>query len=274
MLDLLLYEKYTPDYLYSLMNDKNKITHKILEDLRSYGNEGKILSLELLDLSKDEFLSNIHLEELDRCLKNINYFKDNYIQIENISKTVFLDKDIFQENIINRLSVSTRTQIIGTRQSKKSTSVLIYLLHSFIFESDNCIVLCSDRVQSCKASMNRLSDMYKHLPSWMNNNAKISKTSISAGKSKIIINTLNENLCRGLNPNIVFIDSSDNIKNNITSIEQLMFSNTKIIVNDDRFNLINANKFDIVSNFDYLPKSKMSILSYIRSVYDRIKKYI
>ena len=159
--DRTLKKIFTPEIIEFLKNNKDQITGELLEELRSFGNPGKHLALEILDFPKDseqyyldsfgnritfngnrrlkkQFtkldLSPIHIEELTRCSEDIHYFKDNYVKIRTKSGVNFPEVRQYQNDFISLLN-SDEEGIVGLmgRQSSKSISTSIYLNHLIIF---------------------------------------------------------------------------------------------------------------------------------------------
>jgi hypothetical protein len=130
---------FKPEIIEFLKNNKDQITGELLEELRSFGNEGKHLALEILDFPKDseqyyldsfgnritfngnrrlkkQFtkldLSPIHIEELQRCADDIHYFKDNYVKIRTKSGVNFPEVRSYQNDFISLLN-SDEEGIVG-----------------------------------------------------------------------------------------------------------------------------------------------------------------
>lgn len=135
-----LKEIFASEIVEFLKNNKDQITGELLEELRSFGNEGKHLALEILDFQKDseqyyldsfgnrisfngnrqlkrQFtkldLSPIHIEELQRCADDIHYFKDNYIKIRTKSGVNFPELRKYQNDFINEIIPDENESVIG-----------------------------------------------------------------------------------------------------------------------------------------------------------------
>lgn len=135
-----LKEIFNTDIVEFLKNNKDQITGELLEELRSFGNEGKHLALEILDFSKDseqyyldsfgnritcngnrmlkkQFtkldLSPIHIEELQKCADDIHYFKDNYIKIRTKSGVNFPELRKYQNDFIDEIVPDENESVIG-----------------------------------------------------------------------------------------------------------------------------------------------------------------
>ena len=135
-----LKEIFKPEIIEFLKNNKEHITSELLQEMRSFGNEGKHLALEILDFQKDSeqyyldsfgnritFNGNrqlkkqftkldlypIHIEELTRCADDIHYFKDNYIKIRTKSGVNFPELRKYQNDFINEILPDENESVIG-----------------------------------------------------------------------------------------------------------------------------------------------------------------
>lgn len=135
-----LKEIFKPEIVDFLKNNKEHITSELLQELRSFGNDGKHLALEILDFPKDneqyyldsfgnrisfngnrrikkQFakldLAPIHIEELKRCSEDLHYFKDNYIQIRTKSGVNFPELRNYQNDFLDTILPDENESIIG-----------------------------------------------------------------------------------------------------------------------------------------------------------------
>lgn len=118
---------------------QNEITPELLEFLRSSGNEGKHLALEILDLPKNDnmnyldaagkeisFMSSknlkspdtvlqlapVHIQEIEKCKEDFKYFRDNYITIKTKSGLDFPEVRNYQERFIDSM-LSDKEEVVG-----------------------------------------------------------------------------------------------------------------------------------------------------------------
>ena len=123
-----------------LRENKHEITSDLLDELRSHGNEGKQIALDILDLPKDEEqyyldafgnrisfsgnrrlkkqftkleLSPIHIEEIKKCSEDLHYFKDNYIKIKTKSGVNFPDLRPYQNDFLEAILPDENEDNIG-----------------------------------------------------------------------------------------------------------------------------------------------------------------
>ena len=131
---------FTSEVVAHLKANKHEITGELLEEIRSFGNEGKHLALEILDMNKDDEqyyldsfgnrasfngnrrlkkaftkmdLSPIHKEEIAKCAAHIHYFKDNYVKIKTKSGVNFPDLREYQNDFIDSILPDENEDNIG-----------------------------------------------------------------------------------------------------------------------------------------------------------------
>lgn len=120
--------------------NQNKITSDLLKTLREKGNKGKEQVLEILDMPKspdnyhlDAFnnpitfngdrtlkkpytslkLSDIHIQEIEKCMESPLYFIDNYVKIMTKSGVDFVENRDYQVKFIETLTNKENEAILG-----------------------------------------------------------------------------------------------------------------------------------------------------------------
>lgn len=191
-----LNEIFTKDVIEELKNNKDQITSELLDKLRSYGNEGKQIALDILDFPKDseqyyldafnnritfdgnrrlkkEFtklnLSEIHKIELQKCKEDIHYFKDNYVKIKTKTGVNFPDTRKYQDDFLDVISDDEIEDIVALigRQSGKTITTAINLTHFFVFKKDLNIGIVSNRGSSSREFLHNTKNIFIELPVWM-----------------------------------------------------------------------------------------------------------
>lgn len=194
-MDKTLKEIFKPEIVEFLKHNKEHITAELLEEMRSFGNEGKHLALEILDFPKDSEqyyldsfgnrvsfngnrkikkpftkldLSPIHIEELTRCAYDVHYFKDNYVKIRTKSGVNFPEVRSYQNDFISLLN-SDEESIVGLmgRQSSKSISTSIYLNHLIIFDKEKNIGIVANKGSLAREFLSNVKNIFVELPIWM-----------------------------------------------------------------------------------------------------------
>lgn len=133
-----LQEVFTPELIEYYKTNKNLITSDLLAKLREFGNDGKQLALDILETEKSEDnyyldafgkkisfegdrnlkpaftqmkLSPIHIEEIEKCSKDLNYFMDNYIKIRTKKGYNFPELRGYQKRFIDILNSDSETVV-------------------------------------------------------------------------------------------------------------------------------------------------------------------
>lgn len=235
MLDQIMDEE-TIEYLKA---NKQDITMDLLDALRTYGNEGKRVALEILDLEKDNeqyyldafgnrisFNGNrrlkkaftklnlypIHIEEIERCANDVHYFKDNYIQIKTKSGVNFPDLRVYQNDFLDSILPDENEDNIGLmgRQSGKSISTGIYLAHKFNFGKDINIGIVGNKGAQAREFLANVKNMLIELPIWLSQGVNVwNKGSIeNESKMRVLTDVPNSDAFRGYTIAILVCDEA------------------------------------------------------------------
>lgn len=230
---------FKPEVIEFLKNNKEHVTTELLEELRSFGNEGKHLALEILDFPKDseqyyldsfgnritfngnrqlkkQFtkldLSPIHIEELQRCADDIHYFKDNYIKIRTKSGVNFPELRKYQNDFINEIIPDENESVIGLmgRQSGKSISTGIYLCHQYNFNKELNIGIVANKGSMAREFLANVKNMFIELPIWMQQGTLIwNQGSIqNESKMRVLTDVPSSDSFRGYSIHILVIDEN------------------------------------------------------------------
>lgn len=161
-----------------LRQNKHEITPDLLAELRSHGNQGKQIALEILDIDKDNeqyyldafgnrmsFNGNrrlkkaftkmklhpIHKSEIERCAEDIHYFKENYVRIKTKSGVNFPDLRNYQNRFIDSIipdDSEDNIGLMGRQCCSASTSI------SVINKSQEKEMSFEDLFNECKEEYN------------------------------------------------------------------------------------------------------------------------
>jgi hypothetical protein len=225
------------DMVKHLKNNKDEITTELLDVLRSHGNEGKQLALDILDLEKDNEqyyldafgnrisfngnrrlkkaftklnLSKIHIEEIKRCAQDIHYFKDNYIKIKTKSGVNFPDLRSYQNDFLDSIIPDDHEDNIGLmgRQSGKSVSTAIYLAHEFNFNKELNIGIVANKGPMAREFLANAKNILIELPIWMQQGIQVwNKGSIeNESKMRILTDVPSSDSFRGFTISILVVD--------------------------------------------------------------------
>ncbi len=242
-----LKELFPEDVIQHYKDNKHEITTSLLESLRLKGNDGKKLSLEILDLHQDNEayyldafnnkisqngnrrlkkpftklnLADIHEEEIAKCAQDIHYFMDNYVRIVTPKGINFPDMRSYQTDFIDVISPDDNESIVGLlpRQSGKSVTVAIYLIWVFIFYKDMNIGIAANKASMSKEFLDKAKNIFIELPVWLQQGIKVwNKTFIEAENGmRIITDATSSDSFRGFTINLLVIDECVEYNETIT----------------------------------------------------------
>ena len=246
MKDNSIVDIFTPEVIEHYRTNKDEITSELLKELRSFGNEGKRIALEILDTDKDEeqyyldafnnrisfngnrrlkkaftkmALSNIHREEISKCANDIHYFKDNYVKIKTKSGVNFPDLREYQNEFIDAILPDEDEDIIGLmgRQSGKTISTAIYLSHQYNFNKDINIGIVANKGPMAREFLANAKNIIIELPIWMQQGTSIwNKGSIENESSmRILTDVPSSDAFRGFTIAILVMDEAAFIRSTI-----------------------------------------------------------
>lgn len=133
--------------------------------------------------------TDFHLKEIARCKKDIFYFAQNYVKIVTLDKGIqpFVPYD-YQKRIIKTILNNRFTVILSSRQSGKTTTCLLPILHGIVFNNNWAAAILADKKENAKNLLDRLKMMYEELPIWLKHGVKEwQKSSIELENGSFVI---------------------------------------------------------------------------------------
>lgn len=234
-----LHKVFTKDIIQHLKNNKSEITEDLLEVLRSYGNEGKQIALDILDIAKDDEeyyldaynnrisqngnrmlkkpfvklpLSEIHKIEIQKCHDDIHYFNENYVKIVTPRGINFPDLRGYQKDFIDVISPDENEDIVSlqSRQSGKSVTVAIYLSHTYTFNEDKNIGIAANKATMAREFLDKTKNILLNMPIWLQPGTKVwNKTFIEAENGmRILTDATSGDSFRGFTIAILVVDET------------------------------------------------------------------
>lgn len=238
---------FTDSIIEQYKNNKQLITYELLQKLRSYGNEGKQIALEILDTEKtsDNYyvdaygekiaflgdreikrpftkmkLAQIHIDELKRCAEDLNYFRENYVKIRTKDGINFPEMRNYQQGFLDALTSDYETIVsLQPRQSGKSVTTAIYMVWLFNFDHDKNMGICANNGGLAREFLNNVRNMFYNLPMWMRVGVSVwNKGTIeSENKMRILTDSPSENSFRGYTLNFLVVDETAFIRPSVFS---------------------------------------------------------
>lgn len=258
-----LKEIFTDEIVTHLKNNKGEITMDLLDELRSSGNEGKDIALEILDMQRDAEnyyldafgnrisfngnrrlkraftkmpLAPIHIEEIERCISDIHYYKDNYVKIRTKSGITFPDMRQYQNDFIELLSDPDEEAIIGYmgRQSSKTISTSIYLSHLFTFDEEKNIGIVANKGPMAREFLANVKNILLELPIWLQQGISVwNKGSVeNESKMRILTDVPTQDAFRGFSIHCAIIDECVSGKETITVRDDVTGKEFEVSMNE------------------------------------------
>ena len=166
-----------------------------------------------VEYSEDEIL------EYQKCMKDPLYFMENYVRIVSLDEGLVPFKMYgFQKKIVETIHNNRFTICKLPRQSGKSTTIIAYLLHYAIFNSNVNIAILANKAAIARDLLGRLQLAYENLPKWLQQGVlNWNKGSLELENgSKILAAATSSSAIRGGSFNIIFLDEFAFIPNNIS----------------------------------------------------------
>lgn len=151
------------------------LTTELIKDIEERENLGKILkrhekvwfsNMRGIRRSYVTFaMTDGEFEEYVKCKLNIHYFADNYchIKLEDGSIGQMKLRD-YQKDIIDLYTKNPRSILMASRQTGKTVSAAIVILHYVLFNDDKGCMVVANKGKTVKEIIRKIKDIYKLLP--------------------------------------------------------------------------------------------------------------
>jgi hypothetical protein len=115
-----------------------------------------------------------YIEEWVRCKEDIFYFAERYHHILNIDtglqKIVLRD---YQEEMIQNFQDHRFNIVLSSRQSGKSTSFEIFVLHHILFQADKRVAILANKASSSCDILKKIKQAFMLLPKWLQQGVEV-----------------------------------------------------------------------------------------------------
>ena len=158
------------------------------------------------------------LKEYQRCMKDPQYFVENYIMIVSLDEGLVPFKLYdFQKEMIGTFHSNRFTICKLPRQSGKSTTIIAYLLHYVLFNPSVNVAILANKAATARDLLSRLQLAYEHLPKWLQQGVMSwNKGSLELENgSKILASSTSASAVRGGSYNIIFLDEFAYVPQNV-----------------------------------------------------------
>ena len=166
----------------------------------------------------DQEWTKEEIEEYTRCMKDPIYFIQHYIKIVSIDEgLVPFELYDFQKEMVGTFHNNRFTICKLPRQSGKSTTIIAYLLHYVLFNSQVNVAILANKAATARDLLGRLQLAYEHLPKWLQQGVMSwNKGSLELENgSKILASSTSASAVRGGSYNIIFLDEFAYVPSNV-----------------------------------------------------------
>jgi len=158
------------------------------------------------------------IQEFQLCMDDPVYFIQNYIKIVSLDHgLVPFSLYDFQREMVNTFHNNRFSICKLPRQSGKSTTIVSYLLHYVIFNSNVNVAILANKAATARDILSRLQLAYENLPKWMQQGIiSWNKGSLELENgSKILAASTSASSVRGGSFNIIFLDEFAFVPNSV-----------------------------------------------------------
>ena len=108
------------------------------------------------------------LVEYGRCADNVSYFAENYCKIK-LEDGTYGKMDIrdYQQEIIDLYTNNKYGILMASRQSGKTVSAAIVILHYVTFNSDKGVMIVANKAKTVIEIIDKIKSIYLSLPYWL-----------------------------------------------------------------------------------------------------------
>jgi len=158
------------------------LTSKIVDEIQQKENLGKKISRhEVLWFQNNRqvrkpyltfAMTDVELDEYIKCKLDIKYFTERYCQIKREDGTVGpMTLRDYQKDIIDLYMNNPRSILMASRQTGKTVSAAIVILHFVLFNDDKGCMIVANKGKTVKEIIKKIKDIYKLLPFYLKKGA-------------------------------------------------------------------------------------------------------
>lgn len=160
--------------------------------------------------------SEAEISEYIKCQSDPIYFAKNYCKIINLDRGLIpFDLYPYQEKMYEHLNDNLKVIVLSGRQSAKTTSVCIWLLHYALFSGDKQVALLANKGATSREILSRITLALENLPFFLQNGCReLNKSSVTwENNSKMFCAATSGSSIRGKSCNCIFIDELSFVEN-------------------------------------------------------------
>lgn len=164
---------------------------------------------------KQEFTAE-QIIERRKCQNDIVYFAAKYFTIVHVDHgKIIIPLTSYQEELLRSIQDNRFSIILQARQSYKTTTLTIAILHYILFNKDKLVALLGNKEKQSKGVLERIKLAYELLPLWLKHGVQIwNKRAITlANGSSIEAAATSSDSIRGDSVSFLLIDEAAFIEN-------------------------------------------------------------
>ncbi len=156
------------------------------------------------------------IEEIKKCIKDPIYFAEKYYKIVQLDKGLTnIELYDYQKKALRILNDHRYTIFLQCRQSGKTTTIAIDILHHILFNSHQTVAILANKGATAREILARIKLAYENLPHWLQQGVEEwNKGSIALENgSRVLASTTSSTAIRGMSAQYVLIDECAFIEN-------------------------------------------------------------
>ncbi len=149
--------------------------------------------------------------EIRKCRDDINYFAEKYFTIVHVDHgKMLIDLYDYQKDLLNQFEENRFNIVAQSRQSGKSTTLTVFILHYILFHSDKTVALLANKGDTSQELLERIKLAFELLPAWLKPNVvEWNKRTVEFENGcSIIARATSSSSIRGLSISLVAIDEA------------------------------------------------------------------
>ena len=207
--------------------DEFVLTTEIIKNIEERENLGKILKRyeriwfqNLRGIKKPNLIfayTEDEVEEYIKCKISIHYFAEKYCQIKREDGTIGPMKlRDYQKDIIDLYTKNPRSILMASRQTGKTVSAAIVMIHFVLFNDDKGCMIVANKGKTVKEIIRKIKDIYKLLPFFLKKGvANWNETQISfENNSRIQTENRTKDPSIGFTIDLLYLDEFAHIPDN------------------------------------------------------------
>ena len=156
------------------------------------------------------------VEEIIKCRDDIDYFAETYFTIINIDHgKMLIPLYEYQSRLLKQLQENRFNICCQCRQSGKSTTLTVFILHHILFNNDKTVAILANKGDTSQEILARIQMAFELLPNWLKPNVVTwnKRTCEFENGCSIIARATSSSSIRGLSISTLVVDEAAHVEN-------------------------------------------------------------